>query len=156
MITKDKKVRISAKAIIIRNDRLLLMRARDSSGVYYLLPGGGQKNGETLHEALIRECIEETGALVEPGEPRYIRDYVAKNHEFFSLGGNFHQVEIMFKCKYIKRFRGGTREPDKRQTGVSWIALGKLEGIRLYPSLLKTLISPGGLLRGPVYLGDCN
>lgn len=156
MPAKNKKVRISAKAIVIRNGKLLLMRARDRSGTYYLLPGGGQNHGETLHEALIRECLEETGMLVRPGEPRYIRDYVARNHEFAAVDRNFHQVEVMFRCEFVRRVRGGTRERDVRQTGVSWIPLGKLGRITLYPSLLKILIGPSGRLRGPVYLGDSN
>jgi len=156
MPAKNKKVRISAKAIVIRKGKLLLMRARDGAGVYYLLPGGGQNHGETLHEALVRECLEETGMLVRPGEPRYIRDYVAKNHEFAAADKSFHQVEVMFRCEFLRVVRGGVREPDARQTGVSWIPLEKLGGIKLYPSMLKILIGPSGRLRGPIYLGDSN
>ncbi|MCM2266384.1 MAG: NUDIX domain-containing protein [Elusimicrobiales bacterium] len=155
MITRDKKVRISAKAIVIRKGRLLLMRAADRQGTYYLLPGGGQKNGETLHEAVVRECAEETGLLVQPGQPRYIRDYVARHHEFARWDASFHQVEIMFPCEFIKRI-GAPHEPDARQTGISWVATSRLGKIRLYPSLLKILIAPDGRLRGPLYLGDSN
>jgi 8-oxo-dGTP pyrophosphatase MutT (NUDIX family) len=155
MITKDRKVRISAKAITIRNKKVLLMRARDRAGVYYLLPGGGQRNGETLHETLVRECIEETGVLVQPGEPRYIRDYVARNHEFAKYDKDFHQVEIMFPCTFVKKV-GEQHEPDARQTGASWVSTARLGRIRLYPSLLKILIAPDGRLRGPLYLGDSN
>ena len=64
----QKKVRVSAKAIIIRKGKLLLLRARDRAGIYYLLPGGGQNNGETLHEALVREFLEEPGGA--PARPR--------------------------------------------------------------------------------------
>jgi 8-oxo-dGTP pyrophosphatase MutT (NUDIX family) len=155
MLTKDRKVRVSAKAIIIRNGRLLLMRARDRAGVYYLLPGGGQRSGETLHEALVRECIEETGTLVRPGKPRYIRDYIASRHEFATCNRGFHQVEIMFVCEFVKR-TGAPREPDQSQTGADWVPLSRLGRIRLYPSLLKILIARDGELRGPVYLGDSN
>lgn len=155
MITRDRKVRISAKAIIIRNGRLLLMRAKDRDGDYYLLPGGGQKHGETLHDALVRECAEETGALVEPGKPRYIRDYVARNHEFAKWDRDFHQVEIMFACRYVRKL-GEPHEPDNAQTGAAWVPLKKLGAVRLYPSVLKILIGPDGKLRGPMYLGDCN
>lgn len=155
MAIPGRKVRVSAKAIIIRKGRLLLMRARDRAGEYYLLPGGGQKNGETLHEALVRECAEETGALISPLKTRYIRDYIANNHEFAKWDRDFHQVEIMFECAFV-RAAGKPHEPDNRQTGVSWVPLARLGKIRLYPSVLKILITPGGKLRGPVYLGDIN
>lgn len=155
MITRNRKVRVSAKAIVVRNARLLLMRARDRAGTYYLLPGGGQRNGETLHETLVRECLEETGILVSPGEPRYIRDYIAANHEFSARTAGFHQVEIMFPCGFVKR-AGAPRAPDQSQTGADWVPLSRLGKVRLYPSLLKILITPDGKLRGPVYLGDSN
>jgi len=64
MVTKDKKVRISAKALVIHRGRILLMKAMDQSGKYYLLPGGGQKNGESLAKTLKRECLEETGVEI--------------------------------------------------------------------------------------------
>ncbi|OGR74824.1 MAG: hypothetical protein A2X32_07925 [Elusimicrobia bacterium GWC2_64_44] len=155
MITRGKNVRISAKAILIRKGRVLLMRARDRQGVYYLLPGGGQRHGETLHEALVRECLEETGVLVRPLEARYIRDYIAGHHEFAASDGAFHQVEIMFLCEFVKK-TGRPRRPDKNQTGSSWVLLSRLAKVRLYPSVLKPLLGPAGQLRGPVYLGDVN
>lgn len=155
MLTRDKKVRISAKALVMRGGRLLLMRARDRAGAYYLLPGGGVKNGETLRGALVRECLEETGMLVSPGEPRYIRDYIAANHEFAGVNRGFHQVEIMFECAFVRR-AGKAHAPDQSQTGAEWVPLARLGKIRLYPSLLKILISPTGRLRGPRYLGDSN
>ncbi|HBE88284.1 MAG TPA: NUDIX hydrolase [Elusimicrobia bacterium] len=155
MITRDRKVRLSVKAIVIRDGRLLLMRAKDRWGTYYLLPGGGQKNGETLHDALRRECLEETGVAAGPLRPRYIRDYVGKNHEFARWDKDFHQVEIMFLCRYEGKKRTA-RRPDVRQTGAVWMPLERLAKIRLYPSILKKLIGPAGRLSGPVYLGDVN
>lgn len=155
MITRDKKVRLSAKALVVKDGRLLLMRARDPWGTYYLLPGGGQKNGETLPDALRRECLEETGVLAEPLRPRYIRDYVGRNHEFARWDKDFHQVEIMFACRYEGKKRTA-RVPDVRQTGAVWMPLERLKNIRLYPSVLKKLIGLSGRLNGPVYLGDVN
>src|SRR5690606_18703491 len=37
-------VRVSAKAVIIRADHLLVTAHRDERGEYYLLPGGGQES----------------------------------------------------------------------------------------------------------------
>ncbi|HAN04788.1 MAG TPA: NUDIX hydrolase [Elusimicrobia bacterium] len=155
MTRQDRKVRISAKAIVIQNGRLLLMRARDRFGNYYLLPGGGQKHGETLHAALVRECLEETGVLVAPGAPRHIRDYVGANHEFAREDKGFHQVEIMFDCAFVRK-AGKGHAPDPGQTGAEWVSLRRLGSVRLYPSALKILLAPDGKKRGPVYLGDSN
>ena len=54
-------VRSTAKAIIINKDKVLLNKCFDKhNGEYYSLPGGGQQTFETLQEAVIRECFEET------------------------------------------------------------------------------------------------
>src|SRR5262245_36178772 len=95
-----KPVRVSTKAIIIQNDKVLLLKHEDNYGEWYGLPGGGQENGETLEEALIRECQEEINVKVKVNDVLYIRDYIAKNHEFYDEDEekNTHQIEIMFEC----------------------------------------------------------
>jgi hypothetical protein len=42
------RVRLSAKAIIIQDGRLLIVRNRDSSGDWYMLPGGGDANEKSV------------------------------------------------------------------------------------------------------------
>ena len=64
-------IRTSAKAIIVQGDCLLLVRYRDENGDWYILPGGGQKHGEPLAEALQRECQEEIGTTVQMGELKF-------------------------------------------------------------------------------------
>lgn len=60
-------IRSTAKAIITNKDKVLLNKCFDQhNGEYYSLPGGGQHTYETLHEAVIRECFEETGYCVIP------------------------------------------------------------------------------------------
>ena len=54
-------VRNSAKALVLHEDRILLNRCASHYGEYYALPGGGQRPGELLTEAVCRELLEETG-----------------------------------------------------------------------------------------------
>lgn len=61
-------IRNSAKAVIVKDGKLLTIKLHENGGTYYILPGGGQKHGENLHQALTRECREELGAEVEIGE----------------------------------------------------------------------------------------
>lgn len=59
-------IRSTAKAVIINNDKILLNKCYDEYyGDYYSLPGGGQHTYETLQEAIVRECLEETGYKVK-------------------------------------------------------------------------------------------
>ena len=49
----------TARAVIIRDGRLLLVTAHDKG--YYWLPGGTVEDGESMVEALHRELAEELG-----------------------------------------------------------------------------------------------
>jgi hypothetical protein len=48
--------RKSAKAVIVRDEKLLVIVKRGAEGEYFVLPGGGQEHLESLPDALRREC----------------------------------------------------------------------------------------------------
>lgn len=151
-------VRTSAKAIIIRDGKLLVTRNRDADGDWFLLPGGGQNHGESLDAALKRECREEIGADVKVGRLVLVRDYIGVNHEFASEQSHVHQLDLMFECELAEGADPGQgSEPDAYQTGVAWLPLTELAGLRLYPLAIRNLLSSWS--RSPasnVYLGDVN
>lgn len=151
-------IRNSAKAIVIREGKLLLTKNVGWRGDdYYILPGGGQEHGETLPQALQRECREELGARVRVLELRYVRDYIGKNHAFAERHSEVHQVEYMFVCELIDPI--GTfpsHNPDTDQTDVVWVDLSSLSEYQIFPSGLKQLIKADGTLSGEIYLGDVN
>lgn len=154
---KQMQIRNSAKAVIVQNGKLLVIRNHSGGKDWYLLPGGGQRHGETLIEALKRECFEEAAIRIIAGDILFIRDYISKNHEFAEEDGGAHQVEFMFRC----RIQGST-EPaigcgaDKWQTGIAWIPLAEIDDYDLYPSQLKDILRGGIPENHPVYLGDIN
>lgn len=146
-------IRNSIKAIIIKNDKVVLTKNIDKEGEFYLLPGGGQDKFETMHEALKRECLEEINVNVEVNELFLIREYIGGNHEFAEFDSEVHQIEYMFLCDIIDEENlGNGIIPDSMQIGVSWISLDMLPEIRLYPSVLKKKL----LKSKEVYLGDVN
>lgn len=62
-----KPIRNSAKAVIVQDGRLLVIRLEDQYGTAYVFPGGGQEKGEELKDAVARECLEEIGQAVNVG-----------------------------------------------------------------------------------------
>lgn len=151
-------VRTSAKALIIRDGRILLQENRDARGVWYIPPGGGQEPGESLHETLRRECSEEIGAEVEVGDLCFIREYIGGNHEFAYKDPDVHQVEFFFACSVPADYEptSGTI-PDSMQIGAAWIPLSELREHRFYPSALRPHLTTNGPLSvQPIYLGDVN
>ena len=150
-------IRCAARAAIVRDGALLTVVLRDREGDFHVLPGGGQQHGETLVEAVQRECREEIGAEVEVGALLYLREYVGKNHGFAQRHAHFHQVEAVFRCALRgepSAAKGTAR--DNRQVGLAWIPLSEMHRFRLFPAMLKTLVKDGDLSAPATYLGDIN
>ncbi len=57
-------MRYRATAIILQNEKLLVIHRQKPGQDYYTLPGGGVELDETFEEACIREVKEETGLEV--------------------------------------------------------------------------------------------
>jgi len=53
--------RIRVGALLRHGDSVLLLQQRKAGRAYWLLPGGGVEEGESLHVALARELAEECG-----------------------------------------------------------------------------------------------
>jgi ADP-ribose pyrophosphatase YjhB (NUDIX family) len=150
------RIRTSIKAIIHQNESILFIKKQDKQGYYYLLPGGGQENGESMTQAIIRECREEVTVDVEVGEVLYVRDYIDRNHKPEGSGSDFHQVEIMFQChiKNGQEPQNGSN-PDPGQVDVDWIALDELDQYRIYPKAMIKFLQQREK-NEKIYLGDVN
>ena len=150
-------IRNSAKAVIVKDGKLLAVKIQENGDTYYILPGGGQEHGENLHQALERECREELGAKVEIGELIFVREYIGKNHELAAYHVHAHQTEFMFLCHvHQETFEHGTNL-DKGQTGTEWLPIKDLLEYKLFPQALRThLISYFESGKAKTYVGDIN
>lgn len=94
------KPRIAVRALILQDDRLLLVNAysgADPNGPsdLWCAPGGGVEAGASLPDNLIREVHEETGLVVTVGDTALVNEF----HEPVS---GFHQVDIFFRCTVVQ------------------------------------------------------
>lgn len=151
-----KPIRNSAKAVIVQDGRLLVIRVEDQYGTAYIFPGGGQEKYEELRDTVLRECLEEIGQAVTVGDLMHIREYIGKNHEFAEWDADYHQVEFYFACSLIDQaatsYEGSN--PDNHQVGVEWIALEDLAKVRLYPKKIGEMLLAQDSSK--IYLGDLN
>jgi len=145
--------RISARALIVKDERILVSCYVDKHGPWYVLPGGGQRNGETVTACLLREVKEETCAEVSIERLRWVRDFISANHEDSTLDPDFHQVELIFECELVDGCEVGMGEvPDTGQTGLAWYTASELCDIRFYPEPVAEILA--GMAEDRVYLGD--
>lgn len=84
------RVRVASRGIIIDGNKILLSHEMNT-GVY-LIPGGGNENGETDKECCVREVREETGYEVKTGD------------EFLVINEHFREILYVshyFLCEII-------------------------------------------------------
>lgn len=154
---KKKKLRNSVKAIIIEDGKLLVLRKKNGNGAYTVLPGGGQKFRETLHQTLKREVFEEISAKVKIGKLLHIREYFSEKHGFALEDLKIHQVEFIFKCDLVDPYHPKTGHfPDPHQKEVVWVKLDQLDEANFYPVALRKILIDLKKDDSPVYLGECN
>lgn len=145
------QIRNAARAVIIREDRILLLRkAYETGEERFALPGGAQELGETLEQALQRECEEEIGARVAIRDLLHLADYFKPRDT--DPPSTRHLVEFLFDCSVPEDYRprNGHR-PDKHQVEVAWVPLEQLAALPLWPESLKAYLV--GAPSAGVYLG---
>jgi len=126
------KLPIRPAAIIIKDNKLLVVKTRRHGEEYYLLPGGGIEYGETIEEALKREVREETGFIVKILKPIYINEYIHRDN------WSKRVVNIFFITKILGF--GKTKKIDDDIVEVMLIDVDKLDKIDLYPKKLREYI----------------
>ena len=148
-------IRSAARALIVHDGCLLTVVLRDSKGDLHVLPGGGQMHGETLADAVRRECREELGVEISVQTLAYVREYIGANHDFAKRHRDFHQVEAVFYCAIQNpEHLGAGCGQDNRQVGLAWIPLREFSRYRFSPSILQTCVQDGRLVIPQPYLGD--
>lgn len=152
-----KWIRHACRAVIVRDDRLLAIKMCDRSGIFYVLPGGGQRHGETMREGLKRECLEEINLDVSVGPLLYVREYIGQNHSFSKYHRNFHQVETVFSCTIAEGAEPSPgSETDRKQIGIEWLDLKRLTSVRFLPADAVPFIQRELAQSDDLYLGDIN
>ena len=96
--------RLSVRALILKENRLLVVNAYPPGGTeLWCAPGGGVERHSALPDNLIREVREETGLTISVGEPCLV-------NEFHDPERGFHQVDLYFRCQIT----AGELDPDWR------------------------------------------
>jgi len=147
------EIRNAARALIVRDDRILLLRKQGySDGERFALPGGGQDPGETLRQALLRECEEEIGARVVVHDLIHVADYFKVRDT--DPPSTRHLVEFLFHCGVPDDYTPmNGAHPDKHQVEVVWAQLDALPDMPLFPRSLAVFLGQRFTTPPDVYMG---
>jgi 8-oxo-dGTP diphosphatase len=141
-----KSPRLAARALILHEDRLLLVNAFPApKSDLWCAPGGGAKVGASLPDNLKREVFEETGLRVDVGVPVLV-------NEFHDPSTGFHQVDIFFRCQIIGGALSETwRDPEGVVSQRRFFSRDDMAKVRFKPdSLIRTAWGQEAALYDPL------
>lgn len=138
-------LRLAVRAVILHDDRLLLVNAWPGEiSDLWCAPGGGVEAGASLPDNLAREVHEETGLKVRVGAPCLV-------NEFHDPGGSFHQVEVFFRCALeAGALNADWRDPEGVVTRRRFFDRAEVSALRLKPSSLLEIAWGEGVHYDPL------
>jgi ADP-ribose pyrophosphatase YjhB (NUDIX family) len=122
--------RIAAGGILFENNKVLLVRYRDTEiGSILVCPGGGSTELEGIKDTVKREFFEETGINVQPQNILMVEDLISKNYRI---------QKTWFLCKKINGIVVNTKEAELEGIiDVSWYTKLDIKNEVVYPDILK-------------------
>jgi len=128
--------RIRVAALIRRGDDLLLIKHAKLGRTYWLLPGGGVEEGESMHEALLRELDEECSLRsVRLEGPIAIAESIAPASE----SPRKHVVHLIFAGTVADDQFSGITSEDAAVRGHQLVPIADLAAFDLRPPIHRFL-----------------
>lgn len=123
-VTKHQSYNIGVKALIVKDDRVLLLRRHDVGK--WDLPGGRINQGESIKATLTRELREE---LPGSGRPRVHEIVYAEQADFMLPGGN----GLMLLCFRVNVTLPAAPATSPEHDEVCWASVSKIRRMGLQP-----------------------
>lgn len=141
--------------ILIKDDKILLVKSTYDSETFWVTPGGGLEFEESMENCAIREVKEETGLDIRVEKLLYLRECIPNNKKD-------HVVDLIFQGNVIGGELITGVDPDKEETvikSVEFIPLDKMNELKIFPKCLPDLIlqdKDNNFKDCPKYLGVCD
>ncbi|WP_294609973.1 NUDIX domain-containing protein [uncultured Roseovarius sp.] len=138
-------IRIATRAVIVQDQRLLLVNAfPGEQSDLWCAPGGGAEAGTSLPENLQREVYEETGLRIRVGPPCLV-------NEFHEPKSGFHQVEIFFRCTIVEgEICDSWQDPEAVVNRRRFVSAQEITGLRVKPDSLAHVAFARGMGYDPL------
>lgn len=122
--------RLAVRAVLMHDDRLLLVNAWRDKTHLWCAPGGGADKHASLPDNLKREIYEETGLTVDVGA-------ICLVNEFDDPKGSFHQVDIYFRCTLTGgSIRDDWQDPEGVVSHRRWVTRSEMADLKVKPDSL--------------------
>lgn len=126
------------RAIIITDEKLLLIHRIKGKEEYWVYPGGGlEKTDISDQDGLARECLEELGVNVE------VNDLFTEIDNSADKG----QIERFYRCQILSGELGSGNGPEfqpgssyEGMYALEWVSLGELAQKDVKPEIVKNML----------------
>lgn len=126
-------IRLATRAILMHQDRLLLVNAWKGRAHLWCAPGGGAEPHQSLPQNLQREVMEECGLTIHVGP-------VCLVNEFHDPGGTFHQVDVYFRCALVAgQLDDAWRDPEGIVSHRRWVTRQEMAALKVKPDSLAAV-----------------
>ena len=134
-ISKEIPVHVVACAgLVFKGDQVLLVH---SSHRGWEFPGGQMEQGETPHQALMREILEEAGIKARPVRLVGVYSSLSQRKGYGPWEGRIHPpvLNLDFVCEYISGEPAVSDETDD----VRWVSQEEARAMVTFPSYIDRL-----------------
>ncbi|HHZ79394.1 MAG TPA: NUDIX domain-containing protein [Candidatus Lambdaproteobacteria bacterium] len=116
---------VGVGVVVLRGEEVLLVqRAKAPNKGQWSIPGGKQRHGETVIQAVSRELLEETGVKVEQLALLDVVDFIVPDNQGKIL---YHYTLVDFQGQWLS---GECRSGDDADA-VKWFKLKELDSLSL-------------------------
>ena len=124
---------VAVGAVVFKEEKVLLvLRSKPPAENHWTIPGGCVELGETLQEATEREILEETGLIIQAGEPVYTFDVIERDSNGAIL---FHYVIVDLSADYVS----GELRPGDDAIDVCWASIRDVKNLKVSAATHKLL-----------------
>jgi 8-oxo-dGTP diphosphatase len=120
------KLRIRVSAIIIQNNKILLLKQKTNTAIGYLWlpPGGSLQFGESIEQAIAREVLEESNLKIQLSDFYTLTEYIK---------APLHAVELFYICKIMDGNAQLGIDPELENEQIleeiAWLGIAEIEKI---------------------------
>lgn len=119
------------------------------------MPGGGQNQYETMQEALVRECMEETGYKVKPIRLVGIHEEISINKDIRRVYPDYaHKIYFIFIAELESEQKHEITEIDFQMISSEWIDIEKVRELNLRPFVVRDNLQELFETDKTIYLGS--
>jgi 8-oxo-dGTP pyrophosphatase MutT (NUDIX family) len=130
-------IHILARAVIVRNDQILLCKSKKHQNNFFFLPGGHVDPGEGAQESVVRELLEESGQEFE------VKRFLGcLEYQFDKESGNncCHDHELNLVFQLVSKHKPVPVVSQESHIELKWVSFDDLRTIDLRPDTFVDLL----------------